>query len=127
MDRDTQQELHQRSLRNVRALLDKEEAELARQKKAPRMLLYAFIPAIILVAAVVIWGIPGRSGPPATATNKKLLDCQMRNWAELSGEREREIREKNPGITPSEVGAKLQAENASIEKAALKKCEAEVR
>src|SRR5688572_20295751 len=115
MDRDTQQELHQRSLRNVRALLDKEEAELARQKKAPRMLLYAFIPAIILVAAVVIWGIPGRSGP-ATITNKKLLDCQMRNWAELSGEREREIREKNPGITPSEVGAKLQAENATIEK-----------
>ena len=49
MDRDTQQELHQRSLRNVRALLDKEEAELARAKKAPRLLLYAMVPALALV------------------------------------------------------------------------------
>ena len=30
MDQDTQQELHQKSLRNVRALLDKEEAEAGR-------------------------------------------------------------------------------------------------
>jgi hypothetical protein len=123
---ESQQELHQRSLRNVRALLDKEEEELARQKKAPRMLLYAFIPAIILVAVVMIWGIPGRTGPPAAA-NPKLLECQMRVWAELSGEREREIRAGNPGITPSQVGAKLQAENAAIEKAALTKCEAQLR
>ena len=121
MDRDAQQELHQKSLRNVRALLDKEEEELARQKKAPRILLYAFIPAIVLVAAVVIWGIPGR--PAAAKADPKLLDCQMRTWAELSGEREREIRAQNPGIAPGEVGAKLQAENASIEKTALAKCE----
>ena len=126
MDRDTQQELHQRSPRNVRALLDKEEEEMARQKKAPRMLLYAFIPALILIGVVVIWGIPGRPGPKSVA-DKRLLDCQMRVWAELSGERERDIREKNPGLSTGDVRAKLHAENATIEKAALKKCEAGAR
>jgi hypothetical protein len=125
---ESQQELHQRSLRNVRALLDKEEAELARQKRAPRMLLYAFIPAIVLVAVVIVWGVPGnptRKSP--AAANPKLLQCQMRVWAELSGERERELRAANPGITPSEIGAKLQAENSAIESAALKKCQAEAQ
>ena len=122
MDRDTRQELQQRSLRNVRALLDKEEEELARQKKAPRMLLYALIPAAILVAVVVIWGIPGRQ---ATApADRQLLECQMRTWAEKSGERERELRAQNPGMTPSEIGGRLQSENAAIEAAALRECQA---
>jgi hypothetical protein len=108
----------------VRALLDKEERELARQKRAPRMLLYALIPAVILVGVVVIWGVPG---PKAPARDPKLLECQMRIWAERSGERERELRAQNPGITPSEVGAKLQAENATIEAAALRECQAQRR
>jgi hypothetical protein len=47
----------------------------------------------------------------------------MSVWAEMSGEREREIRAQNPGITPSEVGARLQRENANIEQAALRKCQ----
>ena len=124
MDREAQQELHQKSLRNVRALLDKEEAELARQKKAPKMLLYAFIPALVLVAVVVIWGIPGSPARKAgAAANPKLLECQMRVWAEMSGERERAIRAQNPSITPSEVGALLQKENAKIEQAALRRCQ----
>jgi hypothetical protein len=122
MDRDTQQELHQRSLRNVRALLDKEEAELARQKRAPRLLLYALVPAAILVAVIAIWGIPGRK---VDAPDPKVLECQMRTWAERSGERERELRAQNPGITPSEVGARLQAENPAIEAAALRECRAQ--
>ena len=124
MDREAQQELHQKSLRNVRALLDKEEEELARQKKAPKLLLYAFIPAIFLVLAVVIWGVPGnpaRKSP--SASNPKLLQCQMSVWAEMSGEREKEIRAQNPGITPSEVGSRLQRENGNIEQAALRKCQ----
>jgi hypothetical protein len=126
MDREAEQELHQKSLRNVRALLDKEEEELARQKKAPKMLLYAFIPAIVLVAVVVIWGVPGSSTRKAgAASSPKLLECQMRVWAEMSGEREREIRSRYPNITPGEVGAKLQQENANIEQAALRRCEAE--
>jgi hypothetical protein len=126
MDREAQQELHQKSLRNVRALLDKEEEELARQKKAPKMLLYAFIPAIVLVAGVVIWGIPGSRAPKSgAASSPKLLECQMRVWAEMSGEREREIRAQTPGITPAEVGARLQKENAVIEQAALRRCNSE--
>jgi hypothetical protein len=126
MDREAQQELHQKSLRNVRALLDKEEEELARQKKAPKMLLYAFIPALVLVAAVVIWGIPGSRVPKSgTVSDPKLLECQMRVWAEISGEREREIRAQRPGITPGEVGAQLQKENASLEQAALRRCQNE--
>lgn len=125
MDREAQQELHQKSLRNVRALLDKEEEELARQKKAPKMLLYAFIPAIVLVAVVVIWGVPGSPTRKAGTASPKLLECQMRVWAEMSGEREREIRSQNPDITPGEVGAKLQQENANIEQAALRRCESE--
>lgn len=123
MDRDARQELHQKSLRNVRALLDKEEAELERQKKAPKMLLYAFVPAIVLVAGVVIWGVPG-SRKSATAS-PKMIECQMRVWAEMSGERERQIRAENPGITPSDVGGLLQKENANIEQAALRRCQSE--
>ena len=123
MDRDARQELHQKSLRNVRALLDKEEAELERQKKAPKMLLYAFVPAIVLVAGVVIWGVPG-SRKSATAS-PKMIECQMRVWAEMSGERERQIRAENPGITPSDVGGRLQKENANIEQAALRRCQSE--
>ena len=119
MDREARQELHQKSLRNVRALLDKEEAELARQKRAPRMLLYASLPAIVLIAVLVGWGGPGRK--PAAA-DPKLLECTMRTWAEMSGAREREIRAQNSGITPSEVGARLQAENAAIEAAAAREC-----
>jgi hypothetical protein len=125
MDREAQQELHQKSLRNVRALLDKEEEELARQKKAPKMLLYAFIPAIVLVAVVVIWGVPGSRVPKSAASSPKLLECQMRVWAEMSGEREKEIRAQSPGITASEVGARLQKENAVIEQAALRRCNSE--
>ena len=112
MDQTSRQELHQRSLRNVRALLDKEEEQLAREKRAPRLLLYAMIPAIALVAAT---------------TDPKLLECQMRTWAEKSGERERELRARNPGITPSEIGRRLQAENAAIEAAALRQCESRIR
>src|SRR5688572_11811796 len=111
MDREAQQELHQRSLRNVRALLDKEEEELARQEKAPKVLLYAFVPAIVLVALVVIWGVPGSRAPKSGASSPRLLECQMRVWAEMSGEREREIRAQTPGIAASEVGARLQKEN----------------
>ena len=118
MDQDTQQELQQRSLRNVRALLDKEEAEMARQKRAPRMLLYAFIPAIVLVLALVIWGGPHMAKPPEA----KLLDCTMRTWAEMSGVREREIRAQNPGMTSSEVGRELQRESSAMEAAAAAKC-----
>jgi hypothetical protein len=124
MDQDSRQELHQRSLRNVRAYLDKEEAELAREKRAPRLLLYAMVPAIVLVAVVAIWGIPGRKG---ATTDPRLLECQMRTWAEKSGERERELRAQNPGITPSEIGRRLQAENAAIEAAARRQCESGTR
>ena len=116
---ETQQELQQRSLRNVRALLDKEEAEMARQKRAPRMLLYAFAPAIVLVLALVLWGGPRMAKPP----DPKLLECTMRAWAEMSGAREREIREQNPGIAPAEIGRRLQGESASIEAAATKQCQ----
>jgi hypothetical protein len=123
MDRDTQQELQQRSLRNVRALLDKEEEELARQKRAPRLLLYAFIPAIVLIAAVVIWASGRKSGAP----DRKMLECTMRTWAEMSGAREREIRAQNPGIGSSEVGRTLQAENSAIEAAAAAQCRKELR
>ena len=70
---DTQQELQQRSLRNVRAYLDKEEEEARRQKKTTR-------------------------------------------------QREREIRSQNPDISPSEVGRRLQVENAAIKAAAAKEC-----
>jgi hypothetical protein len=126
MDREAQQELHQKSLRNVRALLDKEEEELARQKRAPKMLLYAFIPALVLVGVVVVWGVPGSRVPKSAATSSpKLLECQMRVWAEMSGEREKEIRAQTPGITPAEVGARLQKENALIEQAALARCDRE--
>ena len=124
MDQTSRQELHQRSLRNVRALLDKEEEQLAREKRAPRLLLYAMIPAIALVAVVAIGGSPGRKG---ATTVPKLLECQMRTWAEKSGERERELRARNPGITPSEIGRRLQAENAAIEAAALRQCESRIR
>lgn len=123
MDRDTQQELQQRSLRNVRALLDKEEEELARQKRAPRLLLYAFIPAIVLIAALVIWG----SGRKAPAPDPRMLECTMRTWAEMSGARERDIRAQNPGASSSDVGRMLQAENATIEAAAAAQCRKEVR
>ena len=104
----------------MRALLDKEEAERAREKRAPRLLLYAMIPALVLVAVVVVWGIPGRK---VSAPDPRLLECQMRTWAEKSGERERELRAQNPGMTPSEIGGRLQAENASIEAAARRECE----
>ena len=122
MDHDAQQELHQRSLRNVRAYLDQEEAELAAERRAPRLLLYSLVPATVLIAAVVVWGWARK---PAVV-DPKLHQCTMRTWAEMSGEREREIRALSPGITPSEVGRQLQSENAAIEAAAARQCRKEL-
>lgn len=118
---DTQQELQQRSLRNVRALLDKEEEEARRLKKGTRVLLFMFIPAIVLALVVVIWGVPGRS-KPGPGVDPDGLKCLTRTWADKSGQREREIRSQNPDISPSEVGRRLQAENAAIKAAAAKEC-----
>jgi len=118
---DTQQELQQRSLRNVRAFLDKEEEEARRMKKGTRVLLFTFIPVIVLVLVVVIWGVPGR-GKAGPGIDPKGLDCLTRTWADKSGQREREIRAQNPGISPSEVGRLLRAENGAIKAAAAKAC-----
>ena len=78
----------------------------------------------LALLVVVIWGIPGRK---VEAPDRKLLECQMRVWAEKSGERERELRAQNPGMTPGEIGGRLQAENAAIEAAALRECQAQRR
>ena len=119
---DTRQELYQRSLRNVRAYLDKEEAEAEREKRGTRRMLVAFIVVIVLaVVAVVIWAESRRAMQAAEA---KSLNCVARAWAAKSAARERELRAENPAITPREVGTRLQAENAALEAAATRECRA---
>jgi hypothetical protein len=119
---ETQQELQQRSLRNVRALLDKEQEELRRQKQTTRKLLYTLVPAAALVLVVVVWGIPGR-GKSASAIDPQQLECQTRLAAERSGKREREIREQEPALSPAEVAGRLRTESAAIRDAAARECQ----
>ena len=119
MDRDARQELHQRSLRNVRALLDQEEAEAARRKRAPLLLFLALIPAFAFIAAAVSWTSYARK--PA-ATEPQLRECVARTLARMSAAHEREIRVREPGISARDVARKLQAENAGLEAAAAREC-----
>ena len=124
MQEDARQELHQKSLRNVRALLDKEEAEAARQKKATRALLFALVPVILLGVAVMVVGVRRNAAP---AGDPKALVCLTRAAAKKSGEREREIRAQNPGMAAAEVGKILEAESMSIRAAAERECQATAR
>ena len=117
---DFQQELHQKSLRNVRALLDKEEEELRRQKKTTRLLLFVIVPVVALaILGSAIW-----VGRKPDAVNPQLLECQTKRAAEMSGERERAIRAENPAHPPPEVADRMRAESAAIRDAAARECSA---
>lgn len=117
---DAQRELHQRSLRNVRALLEQEQAEFERQKRSTRLVVWVALPVALLVAGLVLYA--SRTQPPRELAQKQRMDCETEAWAAKSGEAERAIRQANPGMSPSEVGRKLQAENPSFQAAAREEC-----
>ena len=119
---DFQQELHQKSLRNVRALLDKEEEELRRQTKLTRLLLFVIVP----VVAVAILGAAIWVGRKPDAMNPQLLECQTKRAAEMSGERERAIRAANPALQAPDVAARLRDEGKAIRDEAGRECRAKL-
>ena len=120
---DARQELQQKSLRNVRALLDKEEEELRRQKKTTRLLLFGIIPVVALaLLAGGVW-----LGRKPGAVNPQLLECQTKRAAEVSGERERAIRAEIPALAAQEVAARMRAESKAIQEAAARECSARLK
>lgn len=119
---DVRQELHQRSLRNVRALLDREEEDLRRQKRTTRLLLLVIVPVVVIVIlGAGIW-----LGRKPDTTNPQLLECQTKRAAELSGERERAIRAEDPALPAPEVAARMRAESKSIQDQAGRDCRAKL-
>jgi hypothetical protein len=57
MAEDAQRELQQRSLRNVRALLDKLEDEAAAERRTRRWIAWGlFVGLAVLFAGVILWG-----------------------------------------------------------------------
>jgi hypothetical protein len=119
--KDAQQELHQRSLRNVRALLEKEQQEFARQKRARRLLIWIALPVLLLVAGLVYYG--ARKNPSTREPAEKLrIACETEVWAAKSGDAERAIRAANPGIAPPEVARRLQQESPTLQAAAAEEC-----
>ena len=119
---DFQRELQQKSLRNVRALLDKEEEELRRQKKTTRLLLFVIVPLVaVAILGAAIW-----VGRKPDAMDPRLLECQTKRAAEMSGERERAIRAENPALPAPEVAARMRAESTAIQAAAGRECGAKV-
>jgi len=115
---DTGREWQQQSLRDVRALLDKEEAERRGQKRTFWILAFSLLPLIGLLAVVVL------KGPLAAAgmSDSARVACESSVWARKSSEREREIRAANPGIAPGEVGKLLRTEARQLESAAAQEC-----
>ena len=119
--KDAQQELHQRSLRNVRALLEKEQQEFDRQKRARRLLVWVAVPVVLLAGGLVYYG--SRINPTTREpAEKRRIACETEVWAAKSRAAEVAIRSANPGIAPSEVGRRLQAESASFQAAAADEC-----
>jgi hypothetical protein len=118
---DARSELHQRSLTNVRALLDKEQEEFARQKRARRLLVWVAVPTILLVAGVVWYA--ARNNPASRdAAEKRRVACVSEVWAARSRDAEVAIRAANPGMPPSEIGLKLQADSAKFQAEANAEC-----
>jgi hypothetical protein len=115
---DPQREWQQQSLRDVRALLDKEEAQQRKQKRTVWILAFSLLPLIGLLAMVVLREPPAES----RVAEQGRVACESGVWARLSGERERDIRAANPGISPSDVGKKLRADTPQIEAAAAREC-----
>ena len=115
---DSQREWQQQSLRDVRALLDKEEAEQRKQKRTVWILVFSLLPLVGLLALVVLRGPPAK----ATVAEQARAACESSVWARMSGEREREIRAANPGISPPDVGKMLRAETRQFEATAAREC-----
>jgi hypothetical protein len=119
--KDAQQELHQRSLRNVRALLEKEQQEFERQKRSRRLVVWAAVPTLVLVLGLVYYG--ARNNPASRApAEKQRIACETEVWATKSGEAERAIRAANPGMSPADVARQLQRDSASLQAAAAEEC-----
>ena len=104
----------------MRAFLDREAAEAARQKKAVRLLFLTFIPAGLL--AVLVFAAARHLNEGVRAPTPIDTDCVGRIWAARSAVRERAIQAGNPGITPSELGAQLQRENEALQARAKAEC-----
>jgi hypothetical protein len=118
---DARRELHQRSLRNVRALLEKEQEELERQKRARRLLIWLALPTLALVGGLVYYGAKNNFSSREPA-EKSRIACETEVWAHKSREAEQAIRAANPGISPKEVGRQLQQASGSLQAAAAAEC-----
>ena len=118
---DARQELHQRSLRNVRALLEKEREEFERQKRSKRLLVWAAIPLVALVAGLVWYGAMKRPASREESERTRVA-CEVDMLAAKSGEVERSIRAAHPGMAPADVAQLLQRESAALQAAAASEC-----
>jgi hypothetical protein len=65
--KDAQQELMERSLTNVRALVDKIEAEEAAQRRTQRWVLISLAVVSLALVAVVVIGLSAKKPPPNVA------------------------------------------------------------
>lgn len=118
---DAQQELHQRSLRNVRALLDREQAELARQRRIERWVLWGLAPAVLLALGGATYFLSRPSGAGEEAA-KRRLECEVAVMARLSGQREGEIRAESPNLTSREVARRVGGEHEAYRRKAAQEC-----
>jgi hypothetical protein len=118
---DARNQLHQKSLTNVRALLEREQEEFARQKRARRLLVWLALPTVLLVAGVVWYA--ARNNPASRdAAEKRRVACVSEVWAARSRDAEVAIRAANPGMPPSEIGRMLQADSKKFQDEATAEC-----
>lgn len=111
---DSQRDLQQKSLRNVRALVERLERDEREQSRGNKyLLLVAFAPFLVFVGVVLM------ADPRAPS---KTGSCELDAWNAKAAEFERSARQSDPQISYLEVQAKLERERPFLMAAARTDC-----
>jgi hypothetical protein len=117
---DIQQTLEQRSLRNVRALVDNLQKDERSRRKWILYTVIGFLPIAILAGAAILKTWPD---PAAIAAADRSRQCELAWWAERSGEFERRLRNTYPDMPHKDIQKKLERAGPSMMAEAKAECD----
>jgi hypothetical protein len=122
---DAQRELHQRSLTNVRALLDKEQREIELARKNERLMIWIALPVILFFVGLAWFAVtrPDRREP----VDLKQAACEAKLFNVRSRAAERTMRAANPGISDDDATRELLSRRDALVRAVKQECRTRLR
>ena len=116
---ETQRDLEQRALRNVRALVDSlERLDPPRPSRMPMLLMAGAVCVTLVGLAIAAWV----QGGEETKERERRI-CETDAWAKLSGERERQLRQEHPDLPYERLQKKLELERPALMAKSKRACD----